>query len=176
MLPIHVIGCFDAQIVWHITSNTLFLNFKCNSTHKACKCRYFGGTKLGAGGLVRAYGGAARECLREAETIVHHPKQIVHLKVMNLSLITLFLQIANVAQMGRTLVVMLHMWSARNFFPFFSWGWIAQVMDLDHIEWKWSMLWNCSQFCTLGLMSLSCMVFDNVFCRFPSIWLVQSIN
>jgi putative IMPACT (imprinted ancient) family translation regulator len=29
--------------------------------------RYFGGTKLGAGGLVRAYGGAARECLRASE-------------------------------------------------------------------------------------------------------------
>lgn len=29
--------------------------------------RWFGGTKLGAGGLVRAYGGAAAECLRRAE-------------------------------------------------------------------------------------------------------------
>ncbi len=29
--------------------------------------RWFGGIKLGAGGLVRAYGGAAAECLRRAE-------------------------------------------------------------------------------------------------------------
>lgn len=29
--------------------------------------RWFGGVKLGAGGLVRAYGGAAAECLRRAE-------------------------------------------------------------------------------------------------------------
>ncbi len=28
--------------------------------------RYYGGIKLGAGGLVRAYGGAARDCLRAA--------------------------------------------------------------------------------------------------------------
>ncbi|UMM63964.1 IMPACT family protein [Aristophania vespae] len=31
--------------------------------------RWFGGIKLGAGGLVRAYGGAAAACLREAEKI-----------------------------------------------------------------------------------------------------------
>ena len=29
--------------------------------------RWYGGTKLGAGGLVRAYGGAAAECLRRAQ-------------------------------------------------------------------------------------------------------------
>ncbi|MXV45231.1 DUF1949 domain-containing protein [Saccharibacter sp. 17.LH.SD] len=31
--------------------------------------RWFGGVKLGAGGLVRAYGGAAAACLREAQKI-----------------------------------------------------------------------------------------------------------
>jgi uncharacterized YigZ family protein len=31
--------------------------------------RWFGGIKLGAGGLVRAYGGAAAECLRRAERV-----------------------------------------------------------------------------------------------------------
>lgn len=31
--------------------------------------RWFGGVKLGAGGLVRAYGGAAAACLREADKI-----------------------------------------------------------------------------------------------------------
>jgi len=32
--------------------------------------RWYGGTKLGAGGLVRAYGGAAAECLRRAPKAV----------------------------------------------------------------------------------------------------------
>lgn len=32
--------------------------------------RWFGGVKLGAGGLVRAYGGTAAECLRLAERVV----------------------------------------------------------------------------------------------------------
>ena len=36
--------------------------------------RYFGGIKLGAGGLVRAYGGAAAECLRLAERIEVKPR------------------------------------------------------------------------------------------------------
>lgn len=32
--------------------------------------RWFGGIKLGAGGLMRAYGGCAAECLRSAERVV----------------------------------------------------------------------------------------------------------
>ncbi|HZX80990.1 MAG TPA: YigZ family protein [Lysobacter sp.] len=35
--------------------------------------RWYGGIKLGAGGLVRAYGGCAAECLRLAEKIEHVP-------------------------------------------------------------------------------------------------------
>ncbi len=42
--------------------------------------RWFGGTKLGAGGLVRAYGGAAAECLRRAErrVVVPHVSARLH--------------------------------------------------------------------------------------------------
>ena len=36
--------------------------------------RYFGGTKLGAGGLMRAYGGAAAEALRTAERQTESPR------------------------------------------------------------------------------------------------------
>ncbi len=35
--------------------------------------RYFGGTKLGVGGLARAYGGAANEVLAEASVIIRYP-------------------------------------------------------------------------------------------------------
>ena len=35
--------------------------------------RYFGGIKLGIGGLIRAYGQTARDCLNNAETVVRIP-------------------------------------------------------------------------------------------------------
>ncbi|MCX7555271.1 IMPACT family protein [Xanthomonadaceae bacterium JHOS43] len=41
--------------------------------------RWFGGIKLGAGGLVRAYGGTAAECLRQAERRVVVPHLTAHL-------------------------------------------------------------------------------------------------
>lgn len=39
--------------------------------------RYFGGIKLGTGGLVRAYGGVASECLKDAPTCLVKPKVII---------------------------------------------------------------------------------------------------
>jgi uncharacterized YigZ family protein len=39
--------------------------------------RYFGGTKLGKGGLCRAYGKAASAVLAEAEIVTHVPRSIV---------------------------------------------------------------------------------------------------
>ncbi len=36
--------------------------------------RYFGGTKLGMGGLTRAYGDAARAAIEDAGTVVRHPE------------------------------------------------------------------------------------------------------
>ncbi|MCU0735433.1 MAG: IMPACT family protein [Methylotetracoccus sp.] len=43
--------------------------------------RYFGGTKLGAGGLVRAYSGVAAEALRKAEKRQEFPQQNVEIQV-----------------------------------------------------------------------------------------------
>lgn len=39
--------------------------------------RHFGGIKLGTGGLVRAYGGVASECLRNAPSCVVKSKVIL---------------------------------------------------------------------------------------------------
>ena len=41
--------------------------------------RWFGGIKLGAGGLVRAYGGAAASCLREAESVPIVPMSTIRM-------------------------------------------------------------------------------------------------
>ena len=42
--------------------------------------RYFGGIKLGAGGLVRAYGGAAAECLRTSPRVEVRPRVSLRLE------------------------------------------------------------------------------------------------
>jgi len=51
--------------------------------------RWYGGTKLGAGGLVRAYGGTAAECLRVAERvpIVAMARLGVHVEFAELALL-----------------------------------------------------------------------------------------
>ena len=43
--------------------------------------RYYGGVKLGTGGLVRAYGGAAAECLRTAPRLEVRPRQTLQVSV-----------------------------------------------------------------------------------------------
>jgi uncharacterized YigZ family protein len=51
--------------------------------------RWYGGIKLGAGGLVRAYGGTAAECLRQAERvpIVAMARLGVHVEFAELALL-----------------------------------------------------------------------------------------
>jgi len=43
--------------------------------------RHFGGVKLGVGGLVRAYGGTAAECLRRAVKVELHPAAEVEIRI-----------------------------------------------------------------------------------------------
>lgn len=43
--------------------------------------RYFGGIKLGAGGLIRSYGAAARLVLREAPAVITIPKSSIQVRV-----------------------------------------------------------------------------------------------
>ncbi|GMA15735.1 hypothetical protein GCM10025871_20660 [Deinococcus metallilatus] len=43
--------------------------------------RYYGGVKLGTGGLVRAYGGAAAECLRTAPRLEVRPRLTLSVSV-----------------------------------------------------------------------------------------------
>lgn len=43
--------------------------------------RHFGGVKLGAGGLTRAYGAAARACLRAGERVSVKPRVVVTINV-----------------------------------------------------------------------------------------------
>lgn len=42
--------------------------------------RWFGGVKLGAGGLVRAYSGAAARCLDQGRIVVEHPQRDVQIE------------------------------------------------------------------------------------------------
>jgi len=45
--------------------------------------RYFGGIKLGVGGLIRAYGQTARDCLKNAKSIVCIESTDLHIKLSN---------------------------------------------------------------------------------------------
>jgi uncharacterized YigZ family protein len=47
--------------------------------------RYFGGIKLGAGGLIRAYGGSARLVLRSARTVAASPRVAIRLSLADAS-------------------------------------------------------------------------------------------
>lgn len=58
-----------------------FISFGSPSACLPAARRHFGGVKLGAGGLVRAYGGAARECLRAAPKRTMTPKVTLALQV-----------------------------------------------------------------------------------------------
>jgi uncharacterized YigZ family protein len=43
--------------------------------------RYFGGIKLGIGGLIRAYGRTARDCLKNAATVVYIPSVRLQIEI-----------------------------------------------------------------------------------------------
>lgn len=42
--------------------------------------RYFGGIKLGVGGLIRAYGQTARECIQKAERVINIASSDLHIQ------------------------------------------------------------------------------------------------
>lgn len=61
-----ILGAIDGQQVDHVV---------------VVVTRWFGGIKLGAGGLVRAYGGTAAECLRQAGRLEVRPKLRLRVQV-----------------------------------------------------------------------------------------------
>jgi uncharacterized YigZ family protein len=52
--------------------------------------RYFGGIRLGAGGLIRAYGNAARQVLRDAPRTQYLPQSIVRVQVDTIHIGTVY--------------------------------------------------------------------------------------
>ncbi len=63
-------GSAGRPILSHIQGKDLFNVF-------VVVTRYFGGTKLGVGGLIRAYGQAAKEALELGDIIEIHPKSTI---------------------------------------------------------------------------------------------------
>ena len=68
--------------------------------------RYFGGIKLGVGGLVRAYGGAASECLRQAQKLEVKPLYQLRVEIPfpDVSSVYNLLPAFNVRKTGETYV------------------------------------------------------------------------
>ncbi len=64
--------------------------------------RWFGGVKLGAGGLVRAYGGSASECLRTAQACVirHRVRARVQAGFTDLGAVYAVLERSDVERLG----------------------------------------------------------------------------
>jgi hypothetical protein len=65
-VPLHILTGYT----FHLITTLLYFHVLNNLN------RYFGGIKLGTGGLVRAYGGVASECLKDAPTHLVKPKVI----------------------------------------------------------------------------------------------------
>ncbi len=66
--------------------------------------RWFGGTRLGAGGLVRAYGGAAAECLRTAarQPLVAMHELELHCGFDDIGMVHMALAAHDAAKLGET--------------------------------------------------------------------------
>lgn len=63
--------------------------------------RHFGGIKLGAGGLVRAYGGAAASCLRGADQVERWPTVRLRVAVSFTDISTLQALLARMSDLAR---------------------------------------------------------------------------
>ena len=78
----------ETLVTWVLYPHTTADSSRINRTKKVVEgegvdgvcvlvTRFFGGVKLGTGGLVRAYGGAARACLRDAPKVDFIPQVLI---------------------------------------------------------------------------------------------------